>query len=231
MIIEPIVGNMGLLPPEPGFLEDVARLCRERDILLIFDEVITGFRVGYGGAQGLYGITPDLTCLGKIIGGGFPIGAYGGKREIMERIAPLGDVYQAGTLSGNPVAVRAGLYVLNYLRERKEVYEGLKRRGDMLCDGVADLAREFGIPYRINRVTGMFTGFFADHKVFDYESAMASNRNTYEAFFKGMCSAGVFFAPSPFETAFITLSHGDREIQFTLKAFREVFRSLADGVG
>ncbi len=231
LIIEPIVGNMGILPPEPGFLEEVARLCREREILLIFDEVITGFRVGYGGAQGLYGVTPDLTCLGKIIGGGFPIGAYGGKREVMERIAPLGDVYQAGTLSGNPVAVRAGLYVLNYLRDRKEVYEGLKRRGEVLCDGITELAREFGIPYRINGVTGMFTGFFSAAKVYDYESALASDRAMYESFFKRMCSAGLFFAPSPFEAAFVTLSHREREIEFTLNAFREVFRALAAGPG
>ena len=185
MIIEPIMGNMGVILPEKGFLEGVEDLCRKAGILLIFDEVITGFRVAYGGAQQLFGINPDLTCLGKIIGGGFPIGAFGGKAAIMDHIAPLGSVYQAGTLSGNPVAVRAGIYALNFLKNAKP-YDDLKVKGELMARSVLESAARFGIPYRINGVTGMFTGFFSSTDVTDYDSAAQASRDLYVRFFDMM---------------------------------------------
>ena len=226
VILEPIMGNMGVILPNDGFLEKVQEICRTKGILLIFDEVITGFRVAYGGAQHLYGIRPDLTCLGKIIGGGFPVGAFGGKKEIMERIAPLGDVYQAGTLSGNPVATRAGIYALNYLKKHPETYELLRERGDELTSGLLECARRYGIPYAINSAAGMFTGFFAKGSVHDYEAANAADRALYGRFFKGMFDEGIFFAPSQFEVAFLTISHTNDEIAKTLDACEKVFQRL-----
>jgi glutamate-1-semialdehyde 2,1-aminomutase len=226
VILEPIMGNMGVILPNDGFLEKVQEICRTKGILLIFDEVITGFRVAYGGAQHLYGIRPDLTCLGKIIGGGFPVGAFGGKKEIMERIAPLGDVYQAGTLSGNPVATRAGIYALNYLKKHPETYELLRERGDELTSGLLECARRYGIPYAINSAAGMFTGFFAKGSVHDYEAANAADRELYGRFFKGMSDEGIFFAPSQFEVAFLTISHTNDEIAKTLDACEKVFQRL-----
>ncbi|HVN95465.1 MAG TPA: glutamate-1-semialdehyde 2,1-aminomutase [Syntrophorhabdaceae bacterium] len=226
IILEPVMGNMGVILPEEGFLKGVSEICHAKGILLIFDEVITGFRVGYGGAQERYGIRPDITCLGKIIGGGFPIGAFGGKKEIMQRIAPAGDVYQAGTLSGNPIAVRAGIYVLDYLKAHKEFYELIDKRGDDLKSGVLERARAEGIPFMVNSITGMFTGFFAHEQVKDYEAAAGSNRKAYELFFKEMLEEGIFFAPSQFEAAFLTVAHGDGEIARTLDAYEKVFRNL-----
>ena len=226
VIIEPIMGNMGLIPPAAGFLEEVRRICDDNGILLIFDEVITGFRVAFGGAQALYNVRPDMTCLGKIIGGGFPIGAFGGRPEIMDRLAPLGDVYQAGTLSGNPIAVRAGIYVLRYLKEHPEFYGLLRLRGAELKEGMLSCAREQGIPLVINAVTGLFTGFFTHDDVVGYETAMGADRKLYEAFFKGMLEEGFFFAPSQFEAAFLTLSHGDEEVENTLHACRKVFAAM-----
>jgi len=226
IIIEPVLGNIGVVLPEDGFLSAVEGLCRENNILLIFDEVITGFRVAYGGAQHRYNIAPDLTCLGKIMGGGFPIGAYGGRREIMERVSPLGDVYQAGTLSGNPIAVRAGIYVLNYLKNNAQIYDLIDKYGDALKIAVLEIAQKYGIPYRINNITGMFTGFFSEGPVCDYESALSANRELYEKFFKSMLEEGVFFAPSPFEAAFLTLSHGDDELLKTVAAYERVFRNM-----
>ena len=226
VIVEPIMGNMGVVLPENGFLSGLQELCSKKGILLIFDEVMTGFRVAYGGAQSLYNILPDLTCLGKIIGGGFPIGAFGGRKEIMDRIAPLGDVYQAGTLSGNPIAVRAGIYVITYLKEEGALYGLLRRRGEKLKTAVLECARRHGIPYTINNVTGMFTGFFAEGEVNDYDTANGSDRKAYELFFKGMLNEGIFFAPSQFEAAFLTLSHADDEIAKTLNAYEKVFRNM-----
>lgn len=226
VILEPIMGNMGVILPEEGFLKGVREICDSKGMLLIFDEVITGFRVAYGGAQRLYGIQPDITCLGKIIGGGFPIGAFGGKKEIMERIAPIGDIYQAGTLSGNPIAVRAGIYVLNYLREHHDLYEILGKRGDRLKSGVLERARAHGIPYRINSTTGMLTGFFVEDDVCDYQAAAGSDRRAYEHFFKGMLDEGIFFAPSQFEAAFLTIAHTDEEITRTLDACEKVFQNM-----
>jgi glutamate-1-semialdehyde 2,1-aminomutase len=226
VILEPIMGNMGVVLPEEGFLQAVREMCSSKGILLIFDEVITGFRVAFGGAQFLYAVRPDLTCLGKIIGGGFPIGAFGGRKEIMERISPLGDVYQAGTLSGNPIATRAGTYVLSYLKKNGDVYEVLRKRGDALKSGLLACARRYGIPYTINSTTGLCTGFFTEGDVHDYESANASDRKAYEKYFKGMLEEGIFFAPSQFEAAFLTLSHGDDEIAKTLDACEKVFRNF-----
>jgi len=226
VILEPIMGNMGVIPPKHGFLSDVRKICSDAGILLIFDEVITGFRVGYRGAQGLYGIKPDITCLGKILGGGFPIGAFGGKKEIMECLAPKGGVYQAGTLSGNPIAVKSGIYVLNYLKNNPDIYEIFDKNMDRLVDGCNDIAKRYRVPFRINHVTGMFTGFFTDADVTDYDSVMASDKVMYEKFFKSMMEDGVFFAPSPYEAAFLNEAHGKDEISYTLEAFEKAFKKL-----
>jgi len=227
VIIEPIMGNMGVILPEKGFLEGVQELCSKAGILLIFDEVITGFRVAYGGAQQLYKIDPDLTCLGKIIGGGFPIGAFGGKGSLMEHIAPLGSVYQAGTLSGNPVAVRAGIYALNLLKAENP-YDSFKVKVELLTRSILESAARFGIPYRINGVTGMFTGFFSDKDVTDYESASQASRDVYARFFGMMLEEGMFFAPSPFEASFLTLAHSEVEIGKAIEAFDRTFKRLAN---
>ncbi|OPY65364.1 MAG: Glutamate-1-semialdehyde 2,1-aminomutase [Syntrophorhabdaceae bacterium PtaU1.Bin034] len=225
LIIEPVMGNMGVIPPRKGFLEDIRDLCDKHGILLIFDEVITGFRIAYGGAQEMYGIGADLTCLGKIIGGGFPIGAFGGKREVMEKIAPLGDVYQAGTLAGNPVAVRAGLYTLNRLREERP-YEKLRLQLERLERGVSAIAEQAGVPYRINGVTSMFTGFFNNQDVVDYDSAASSDRGLYESFFKAMLEEGIFFAPSQYEAAFLTLTYNGKAFDRTLEGYQRVFNRI-----
>lgn len=232
VIIEPIMGNMGVILPEDGFLKGLESLCRERGILLIFDEVISGFRIAFGGAQHTWGIDPDITCLGKIIGGGFPIGAFGGKKRIMERLAPLGDVYQAGTLSGNPVAVRAGIHVLGRLKSGAgEIYTGFARLGERLSGGMLEIARRRGVPYRVNGTTGMFTGFFSRDAVVDYDTAAACDRALYERFFKGMLSEGVFFAPSQFEASFFTCAFSILEIDRTLEAAEKVFSTILEGKG
>ena len=226
IIIEPVMGNVGVVLPENNFLHDLEELCRKKHILLIFDEVITGFRVAFGGVQHLYNITPDITCMGKIIGGGFPIGLYGGKKEIMGRVSPLGDVYQAGTLSGNPIAVRAGIYVLNYLKSNLQVYDLINKYGNELINAILEITQYYGIPYTINSITGMFTGFFSDNHVYDYNSALSADRNLYERFFKLMLEEEIFFAPSPFEASFVTLAHGDNELSKTIAAYKRVFKKL-----
>ena len=199
---------MGVILPGETFLHDVRDLCDKHGILLVFDEVITGFRIAYGGAQEMYGVRPDLTCLGKIIGGGFPIGAFGGRRELMEKVAPLGGVYQAGTLAGNPVAVRAGIYTLTRLKEEMP-YDRLRARLERLGTALSQFARDEGVVYTVNSVTSMFTGFFNDRDVVDYETAVSSDRRLYEVFFKTMLDEGIFFAPSQYEAAFLTLAHDD----------------------
>jgi len=229
IIIEPVIGNMGVILPEETFLKDLEMICRENDILLIFDEVITGFRLTYGGAQHIYNIKPDITCLGKIIGGGFPIGAFGGRKDIMDILAPAGDVYQAGTLSGNPVAVRAGIYTLHYLKENQSIYKQMDEYFEVLKKEILNLATSYGIPYRINKITGMWTGFFTDKDVRDYEGAIKSDRQLYERFFKLMLEEGVFFAPSPFEASFLSISHGEDELKKTVNAFKNVFKRLSHG--
>jgi len=226
IILEAVMGNMGLILPEKGFLEDVQDICRQEGILLVFDEVITGFRVTYGGVQHIYGIDPDITCLGKIIGGGFPIGAFGGKKEIMDMIAPLGGVYQAGTLSGNPIAVRAGIYVLEHLRKNSDIYSSMDNNIERLKTQLLQIADKFDIPYKINHITGMFTGFFSENNVNDYEAALTSDRAIYEQFFKLMLEEGIFFAPSPFEASFLTASYGEDELIKTTNAFEKVFKTL-----
>ncbi|HOP85591.1 MAG TPA: glutamate-1-semialdehyde 2,1-aminomutase [Syntrophorhabdaceae bacterium] len=229
VIIEPVMGNMGVILPEETFLKDLESMCRENEILLIFDEVITGFRLIYGGAQHIYNIKPDITCLGKIIGGGFPIGAFGGRKDIMDILAPTGDVYQAGTLSGNPVAVRAGIYTLDYLKKNQSIYKQMYEYSTTLEKEILDLANSYGIPYRINKITGMWTGFFADTDIHNYAGAIKSDRQLYERFFKLMLEEGIFFAPSPFEASFLSLNHKEDELIKTIDAFKKVFKRLSHG--
>jgi glutamate-1-semialdehyde 2,1-aminomutase len=217
VIVEPVAGNMGVIPPEPGFLEHLREMTREADTLLIFDEVITGFRVALGGAQERFGIRPDLTCLGKIIGGGLPVGAYGGRGEIMQQISPLGPVYQAGTLSGNPLAMAAGLATLRLLTE-PGVYDHLERLTRRLVEGLSEAARGASAAYTSNRVGSMFTGFFADQPVDDYASAKLANTRWYARFFHAMLDRGIYFAPSQFEAGFVSLAHTDADIDATLNA-------------
>ena len=217
VIVEPVAGNMGVVPPAPGFLEALREVTSEHGALLIFDEVITGFRIAYGGAQERYGIRPDLTCLGKIIGGGLPVGAYGGRRELMSNIAPLGGVYQAGTLSGNPLAVAAGLATLAALRTAG-VYERLEYLGARLEHGLREAARKTGVPMAINRVGSMLTAFFCEGPVTDYTSARRADTKRYATFFHGMLERGVYLAPSQFEAAFVSLAHGDADLDHAARA-------------
>lgn len=230
LILEPIMGNMGVILPEKGFLADVQEICRKEGMLLICDEVITGFRVLYGGAQHMYGIEPDITCLGKIIGGGFAMGAFGGRREIMERLAPLGDTYQAGTLSGNPIAVRAGVYTLEYLRDHRDEYKFMAQRVELLRNEIGRMAEKYAIPCYVNGTTGMFTGFFSKKKVSDYESAAECSRTLYERFFKLMLQEGIFFAPSQFEASLLTFCHQEKEMAQTLEAYEKVFEIMRTDV-
>ncbi|HEX3247780.1 MAG TPA: glutamate-1-semialdehyde 2,1-aminomutase [Pyrinomonadaceae bacterium] len=216
VIIEPVVGNMGCVPPQPGYLEAVRRLTRAHGALLIFDEVMTGFRLARGGAQELYNIKPDITTLGKIIGGGLPVGAYGGSREIMNHIAPAGPVYQAGTLSGNPLSMTAGLVTLRRLRD-KTVYDRLERASSKLCEGLADA----GLTTVTNRVGSMWTSFFTSEPVVDWDSANKCDRQLYGKFFHAMLDEGVYLAPSQFEAAFVSLAHTDEIIEETIKAARK----------
>ena len=228
VIVEPVAGNMGVVPPAPGFLEGLRSLTAEYGSLLIFDEVMTGFRVAYGGAQQRYGVTPDLTCLGKVIGGGLPVGAYGGKREIMTQVAPAGPVYQAGTLSGNPLAVIAGITTLELLRQ-PGVYEDLEERSSALELGLVEAARDAGVEVRSNRVGSMLCSFFTPEKVTDYATACSSNTARFAAFFAAMLERGVYLAPSQFEAAFVSLAHGQEEIERTVDAARGAFRAAEQG--
>jgi glutamate-1-semialdehyde 2,1-aminomutase len=215
VIVEPVVGNMGCVPPRAGYLEALRELTERAGIVLIFDEVMTGFRLARGGAQERYGVTPDLTCLGKIIGGGMPVGAYGGRREIMERVAPLGPVYQAGTLSGNPVAVAAGLTTLKVL-ERESPWPELERRSALLCDGLAARAEQHGLPWTGTRVGSMFTGFFQRGEVWSYDDAKRSDTKLFAAYFREMLARGVYLAPSQFEAGFLSMAHDDAIVTRTL---------------
>ncbi len=219
VILEPVAGNMGVVPPAAGFLEGLRELCTQYGSLLIFDEVISGFRVAIGGAQELYGVKPDLTCLGKIIGGGLPLAAFGGPRSIMEKLAPAGGVYQAGTLSGNPLAVTAGLTTLQILR-RDDPYAELERKSSTLVKGIGRAFREKGIAHAINRVGSMFSVFFHPGPVCSYEDALQSDRVAFTKFFGNMLDEGIYLAPSPFESWFLSKSHGDAEIEETVTAVR-----------
>jgi glutamate-1-semialdehyde 2,1-aminomutase len=215
VLVEPVAGNMGVVPPEPGFLEGLRALCDASGALLVFDEVITGFRVARGGAQELYGVRPDLTILGKIVGGGLPLAAFGGRAELMERLAPVGDVYQAGTLSGNPLATAAGLSVLQRLRD-PGVYDELERLGARLEAGLA--------PYgRVQRVGGMLTLFVTDGPVRDFDDAQRRDTGRYAELFRHLLASGVYVAPSQFEAMFVSLAHGDTEIERTLDAVGTFF--------
>lgn len=219
VIVEPIAGNMGVIPPVDGFLNGLRELTRTHGALLVFDEVITGFRVAYGGAQELSGIEPDLTVLGKILGGGLPIGAFGGKRKIMEQLAPAGPVYQAGTLSGNPLAVAAGVATLTLLSNR-QIYPRLEKKAAMLADGLKEACRTADIPCFLSRVGSMFTLFFCKGPVRNREEADRADRRIFSRFFHGMLERGVFFPPSQFEAAFISTTHSARDIDQTISAAR-----------
>ncbi len=225
VIIEPVVGNMGCVPPVEGFLESVRELTRENGALLIFDEVMTGFRLSRGGAQSVYNVRPDITTLGKIIGGGLPVGAYGASRDIMQHIAPAGSVYQAGTLSGNPLAMTAGLTTLRRLRDQT-VYEKLEQAGERLCRELAAAAREAGIETVTNRVGSMWTSFFTTEPVTDWATASGSNRALYGKFFHAMLEEGVYLAPSQFEAGFISIAHTDELLDRTIEAARKAFRLI-----
>ena len=228
IIVEPVAGNMGCVPPEPEYLEHMREVTEKHGIVLVFDEVMTGFRVAKGGAQARYGVTPDLTCLGKIVGGGMPLAAYGGKREIMEQIAPVGAVYQAGTLSGNPLGVAAGLATLRII-ERDPPYQLLEKASARLFDGLAQRASGAGLPFTGNRVGPMFTGFFREGRVTDYESAKGSDLALFGRFHREMLERGIYLAPSQFEAAFVSTAHDDAIVDATLAAATEAFSAMATG--
>lgn len=227
VIIEPVVGNMGCVPPKENYLQSVRSITTRHNALLIFDEVMTGFRIQRGGAQELYNVMPDITTLGKIIGGGLPVGAYGGSKELMRNIAPAGSIYQAGTLSGNPLAMTAGLVTLKRLRD-KTVYEKLEQAGQRLCEGMSKAANEFGFETVTNRVGSMFTMFFTNETVTDWASASKSNRELFGKFFHAMLNEGVYLAPSQFEAGFTGLAHTDELIGKTIEAARNAFVTLAE---
>lgn len=225
VLIEPIVGNFGIVEPQPGFLEEVKQLTHEAGALLIFDEVITGFRFMYGGAQNLLNITPDLTAMGKIIGGGLPIGAYGGRKEIMEEVAPLGPAYQAGTMAGNPASMLAGIACLEVL-QKEGVYEELDRLGAILEEGILASAKKYGTPITINRLKGALTIYFTTEKVVNYEQAEATDGEMFGRFFKLMLSQGIHLAPSKYEAWFLTTEHTDEDVEKTLQAVDFAFSQL-----
>jgi len=226
VIVEPVAANMGVVPPAPGFLDGLRRLCDASGALLVFDEVVTGFRVGLGGYQGLCGVRPDLTCLGKVVGGGLPVGAYGGRAEVMALVAPLGPVYQAGTLAGNPLTMAAGLATLRVLAA-EGTFEALDDATLRLAAGVAEAAVKGGVAVRINRVGSMLTVFFSDAPVTDYASARRADTGRYARFFHALLDAGVYFPPSQFEAAFVSTAHTDADIDATLAAVEEALRQGA----
>ncbi len=226
IIVEPIPGNMGVILPKEGFLEGLRELCDQHGIVLIFDEVITGFRVSFGGAQELYGVLPDLTCLGKIVGGGLPVGAFGGKKEIMEKISPLGPVYQAGTLSGNPLAMTAGIETLKILSQ-EGVYEILDEKAKILSEGLNNAAIKAGIPVFSTRVGSMFTVFFTKRPVIDYATAKRSDTDRFGRYFSEMLKQGIYLAPSQFEASFVSLAHTDEDIEKTIEVARRCLSSIS----
>lgn len=227
VIVEPIAANMGLVPPTAGYLHDLREITQQCGSLLIFDEVITGFRAAYGGAQKLYGIQPDLTCLGKIIGGGLPVGAYGGKGVIMDLVAPLGPVYQAGTLSGNPLAMAAGIATLKEVR-KKVFYEKLERASSFLANGLLRGAKEAGVHMRLNRLGSMLGLFFTEREVTDYWSAKSSNTESYGVFFHSMLEQGIYLPPSPYETIFTSSAHSGSDISRTIQAAKTAFQMVQE---
>ena len=225
LIVEPIAGNMGVVPPADGFLRGLRDICTAQGALLIFDEVISGFRASAGGAQGLTGVRPDLTCLGKIIGGGLPVGAYGGRADLMDLVSPAGPVYQAGTLSGNPLAMTAGLWCLDRLTPR--LYRSLAALGRRLAAGFADAARDAGVPVQINAFGSLLTPFFTSSPVKDYRSATTANTDRYATFFRGMLTRGVYPPPSQFEAWFLSAAHSVRDVDYTIRAARAAMEEAA----
>jgi len=225
IIVEPVAANMGIILPQPKFLPGLKELARRSGALLIFDEVVTGFRLAYGSVQTLYHVSPDLICLGKVIGGGLPVGAYGGRREIMEMVAPSGPVYQAGTLSGNPLAMSAGITTLKILQE-PGVYQKLEEMASHLTRGLSKEAREADVPVFLSRAGSMLTVFFTDQEVTDYETARSSDLKLYASYFHHLLNEGIYLPPSQFEAQFLSLAHGEDEIEITLRAARKAFREL-----
>ncbi len=226
IIVEPVAGNMGTVPPREGFLEGLRDICTKEGIVLIFDEVMSGFRVAYGGAQELYGVTPDMTTLGKIIGGGLPVGAFGGKREIMEKLSPSGGVYQAGTLSGNPLAMTAGIETLKLLKQ-PGFYAQLEEKSRQVAEGIAQAARTAGYPIYSTRVGSMFCAFFTKGEVHDWPTAAACDTKAFARYFLAMLNEGVYLAPSQFETAFVSAAHTDADIEKTIAAAARCFKLIA----
>ncbi|MBI4536299.1 MAG: aminotransferase class III-fold pyridoxal phosphate-dependent enzyme, partial [Ignavibacteriae bacterium] len=226
----PVVGNMGCVPPHPGFLEGLRSICSREDIVLIFDEVMTGFRLSVGGAQELYNIKPDLSTFGKIIGGGLPVGAYGGRKKIMDLVAPDGPTYQAGTLSGNPLAMAAGYETLKILEEEKDFYQRLEQKSALLASGIEDCIKQLGLPLTANRVGSMSTQFFTQTKVENYETAITSDTKRYAVYFRKMLEQGIYLPPSQFEAGFMSIAHSEDDIERTVAAFkvaiRETFAAL-----
>lgn len=228
IIVEPVAGNMGVVPPGEGFLEGLRSITAQFGALLIFDEVMTGFRVAPGGAQELYKIKPDLSTFGKVIGGGLPVGAYGGRMDIMENIAPLGNIYQAGTLSGNPLAMAAGLATLSVIKDNPQFYADLEKRSARLAEGLMDNCRQAGIPAVLNRIGSMMTLFFTDKKkVFSWETAKPANTALYAKYFQASLEGGIYLAPSQFEAAFVSAAHSDEDIEKTIEAGREALKGLS----
>lgn len=226
IIVEPVAGNMGCVLPKEGFLEGLRQRCDEYGILLIFDEVMTGFRLAQGGAQELYGITPDMTALGKIIGGGLPVGAYGGKKEIMDFVSPVGPVYQAGTLSGNPIAMAAGYAMLNQLHKNKELYAQLTQTTAAIVEGFRENMKKLNVSYTINHVGSMFSLFFTEHPVYDFQSASASDTKRFGAYFQQMLQRGIYLAPSQFEALFISASITNQLVDQIVKANYESLKAV-----
>lgn len=223
VIVEPVAANMGVVLPQPGFLEGLRSLCTQYGTLLVFDEVITGFRLGAGGAQGMFGVEPDLTAFGKIIGAGMPVGAYGGKRCVMEVVAPLGSVYQAGTLSGNPVAMSAGYTMLQILRQHPQVYGQLNAAGDRFFEGLQNIIKKAGLPYQVNHIGSLGCLFFTDRRVTDYETAKTSDTAAYAAYCRYMLRHGIYLAPAQFEAMFLSAAHTKEQLDETLKKAEEYF--------
>ncbi|MGB4598784.1 MAG: glutamate-1-semialdehyde 2,1-aminomutase [Trichlorobacter sp.] len=226
IILEPVAGNMGTVPPRPGFLEGLRELCTNEGIILIFDEVMSGFRVAYGGAQEVYGVTPDMTTLGKIIGGGLPVGAFGGKRELMEKLSPSGGIYQAGTLSGNPLAMTAGIETLKLLQQ-PGFYQQLEEKTAALSAGITQAAKSAGYPIYSTRVGSMFCAFFSKSEVYDWPTASACDTQAFATYFKAMLNEGIYLAPSQFETAFMSISHSQADIDATIAAATRCFKLIA----
>jgi len=220
LIVEPIGGNMGVVPPKPGFLEALSEVTKKAGALLIFDEVMTGFRVSLGGAQKLFGVTPDITCMGKIIGGGLPVGAYGGSRQVMDYVSPMGSVYQAGTLSGNPLAMAAGNVMFDLL-SKGGVYESLEEKSAKLCQGLKQNVEDLGIDAQFTRVGSMFSMFFTSKEIVDFETVKTCDTDFFKRYFNGLLEEGVYIAPSQFEAGFMSVVHTDEEINLTIEASRK----------